>query len=209
MSDRRVDDEARRTDVHRTLEYARPHRVVLISLPFALLLCAWALYGLNDPWMSSSDRSRHWLMVVIGTVWIIVGLFVLRAPNTPALSVSTEGITYWMISNKPIPWREIQGVETERYWTRSAIVTRTVTSILVSREFYERINGSYFFLSDYVEEGSPVKIRLLHYEVSAPFQELHDAVVARWQAFGPQSREAATDAGRMGSVPRVPPPLRQ
>jgi WD40 repeat protein len=184
---------AAEADVHRTLEYAHLHRYAIACLPIGLLVCLWGLYlltPLDGSGVSSHDRPVAWLILVGGASLAVFALLALRRPNRPALSLSAEGIVYWPISAQPIPWSEIQHVEVVKFVPRRQFFARTVTAIVVSKEFYERINGSYFGLADYVEEGPPVKIRILHFLVSASFNELHDAVVARWRALGDSTQRA-------------------
>lgn len=196
----RVDDAALK-DVNRTLEYSYLHRTAINMLPIGLLVCLFGFFFLapldgSEP----SDKARPLLAVVFGLVLAVGALLALRREDKPALSLSVDGIACWPISEQPIPWHEIRGVETERFCARRAIFARTVSVILVSKDFYERINGSYFGFTDYVAKGDPVRIRILHFDYSAPFQELHDAIIARWQAFG---RPQVTELARGATVPRV------
>lgn len=188
-------------DVNRTLEYAHLHRWAINLLPIGFLVCLFGLYMLTPMDGSQpSDTGRAMLAVVFGLVIAVGALLALRREDKPALSLSVDGIACWPISEQPIPWYEIRGVETERFWTRRMIFERSVTVIIVSKDFYERINGSYFGFADYVVKGDPVRIRILHFDYSAPFRELHDAIIARWQAFGPLP---APEVARGATVPRV------
>jgi hypothetical protein len=196
-------DSAALNDVNRTLEFAHLHRLAINMLPIGLLVCLFGFYvltPLDGSLPGSSDKAHAWLAVALGTAIAVGALLALRRSDRPALSISVDGIACWPISEQPIPWHEISGVETARFWARSSIFPRTVTLILVSKDFYERINGSYFGLTEWVVKGDPVKIRILHFDYGAPFQDVHDAIVARWRALG---RAQAPEMVRGATVPRV------
>jgi hypothetical protein len=192
------------TDVHRTLEYDHLHSVAINMLPIGLVVCLFGLYMLTPLDGAEIREPRAWLAVGLGAFIALFSLAAFRRPNKPSLSLSVDGIAYWPITEQPIPWSEVQRVETEKYVPSREFFSHTFAVIVVSKEFYERINGSYFGLSNYVDEGPLVRIRILHHHLSGvSLGELYEAIVLRWQVFGNPPQDAVPPARRTSPFARA------
>jgi hypothetical protein len=203
-----------RQRLHRTLAY-RFDKTLVESLPFALFLLLLGLSALAF----IEDRAAKLIfpcaiVIATGGGLLLFGLCRRVVPSKPLLTLSPAGILFrvpW-VKEFLIPWREIQAVTVRdvsalypslKY--RRRVHFHDVTAVRVSKAFYDRkIHVTSFFLrgpgwsNTFFEDGDHVDVALHHELFSIPADELRNAVLARWHAFG--GRDGAPEAIVMPAV---------
>jgi hypothetical protein len=183
-------------DVQRTLSFTT-QKVVVGSLPLALGLL---LLGLVAARFTDRDGAiAGWLLIVFSLVGI--GFIVWRrtTPGPPMLVLSPDGIDLRIIGVKVvrIPWREIRAIDSGdvvgSVWLSrgpTSITFKDVTSVLVSRSFYEaHIHVDSWFMrgpgwdANFQPHDEVAKVIIHHEPLSLDPKELRAAIEARWRAF--------------------------
>ena len=211
-------------DVRETLEYRSAAEIVrLLPTGLFLIFAGLFIFVLVDL------HREPWTLIGIVLCWVFgigvtgVALWTRYNPGKPLFALSPAGIHYRLpwVKELLIPWREIQAVETidvaTGHWsllwyTRiptpryTPITFRNVTTVLVSKQFYEeQIFIDSFFLrgpawkANFIPKGELVQVALHHELVSVEPQALRHAVETRWHAF--RGRPAAAPAS--ASLPSV------
>lgn len=177
----------------------------------AIIVIALAVLFWNSPSGSFLSRGTSripgavigWLFVIGGVGWIAFALYRHFRPARPILTLSPEGISYYISGlNLVIPWHEVQAVAAlERGGGPGVIPNRfeDTTVLVVSTEFYERnILPQRTFLAGggwhemFIPKGSSMQMVLHSGLFSIPPKDIREPVDVRWKAF---RTERPRDAG--------------
>lgn len=173
-------------------------------------------------WNSPGDffRSRRtsgisgavlgWIFIIGGLGWIAFALYRHFYPARPILTLSPEGIIYYVSRlNLFIPWHEVQAVAAlERGGGPGVIPHRfdDVTVVRISTQFYERnILSRQTFLTGpgwhdlFIPQGSSMQMVLHFLLFSIPPKDIREPIALRWKAF----QAEPWDGGTMPAERRV------
>jgi hypothetical protein len=182
-------------DVHRVIEYRRNFTMVLA--PSLGGLCLSLIFFATGR-VEGSVELATWVVLVAGGAGLVWAGWRTVFPGRPMLALSPEGIVWNAGSGEvPIPWSEVQGVDTVTYTVvgrsyrgRYQQQLQDVTMVLVSRDFYDaRIDPKSDFMRGpywnwfFRPQGKFVQVALLHHIFGVSPRDVRGPVEARWKAF--------------------------
>ena len=198
-------------DIHQTLEY-RADAMIAGMLPFGLGLCCLGLFGFvlaestRPEIIGYTPRAVASAVVVLagGLGWTAIALWRRRHPGKPHFVLSPMGIRFPSLNDALIPWHAIKGVDTIPVTGVRTVLFyklfRTVTAVLVSKEFYDAhfvINAPWrrgpIWHWHFIPNGPWVQVALHHDVVAVDPRVLRAAIEARWHAFRDRTTGSASD----------------
>lgn len=150
---------------------------------------------------SNFDFWLGWGTLAICFPWAFYEIYCLMKPNSALIELLPEGIIFRNTTEHFIvPWTEIEAIDTVDVHTRfrgRKVVFPGVTTVAVSREFYERVihidslimrgpgwDGNFFPKGD-----KQMQLALHHELLPASADEIKRQVEARWEVFGRNTKE--------------------
>jgi hypothetical protein len=194
------------TDAGQTLVYRQSEtsrKLLLIGAAILLI----GLYGVFFDELSQADRRRPaaWCILVLGGIMVAHELYASLFPGKPLLELSPNGILVriaW-VTEFLIPWHEVRGIDAtdvsagfRMTGTQLRSKSANVTTVLVSRNFYERFIAIPALLRGpawgniFIPKGTMMEVALHHDVLGVSPEELRAAIEARWQAFKGRSPQA-------------------
>lgn len=175
------------TDLHSTLEYGQSHDLARQLFPTALVGIAIGFVLLTsfdgkDVEVSQVMSGGALIAISVGLLALI--LYRLTRPSISHIILSPRGILFTGVSQSIIPWGEVREVGVTHVRAVEEATSTKVTKIVVSQQFYNSITRIRSIDSVVAMAGNPSEIYLSYYH-RLPFEEFHNAVVARWRAFSP------------------------
>jgi hypothetical protein len=183
--------------------------IVIILIVVALVIAGFFTGFTGRPRARMPHAMLGLLMLAMAAGWIAYALYRHLVPAKPWLQLSPSGIALRMTASALIPWHQVKGVENRFYFGESPYHFAEVTTVLISREFYERhILPQRTFMRERfwdnmfrprrgraIEEagdpGALIQIALSHMLFHVEAKDIREPIAARWEAF----------RDRRGSVP--------
>lgn len=188
-------------DPTRVLRFGSSHRDGILMLLVGIALSSIGVWMFQAP-TQPMDRLYGVLIVVLGAVIAAVAVLGLRSPSSATLTLSPHGVRFTDLSDRLIPWSEIRDVRTGLDPRGPAYIPRYVSTITVSKPFYDTL-GSFWPHSSAVSvklydvwnpfntygnvvevDGDSVRIPIARRLRSASASQLHAEIESRWRSFG-------------------------
>ncbi|MFN4271599.1 MAG: hypothetical protein ACK4F5_02225 [Aliihoeflea sp.] len=182
-------------DVHRVIEYRRNFaKVLALSLGGLCLSLFIFVTGRVEGWVALAT----WVLLVAGGAGLAWAGWRTVFPGRPMLALYPQGLIWNAGSGEvPIPWSEVQGIDTVSYTVVGRAYggsyeqrLKNITMVLVSRDFYDaRIDpGSDFKRGPYWDwlfrpQGEFVQVALVHDIFGVSHSDVRGPIEARWKAF--------------------------
>lgn len=166
-------------DAHSILEFGSSHALARRLLPPAAILLLLGLGLLMVSWPGKGLDLVGSVLAGLGGVLMAVIAVRLASPPVAAIVLTPEGIVFRDVSSRVIPWDEIRDVEVGKVREPSALVSRRVVSIAVSRAFFRSLSQKTGWPQEVVSIGEPTLIHLAYYRRDVPVDELAAVIAAR------------------------------
>lgn len=172
------------TDVSKPLAYGYSHDIARKFLPLTLFGIALGLFAMMpiDGVMRRDHALLGGLVIAVAIAFLMVLIYRRAQPNVAQLVITSEGITFRLVSEKIIPWDEIWAVGRDKVSGSRDFFSTKVVRLALSEEFYERYTQGNRLASTVGTSGDPCAI-FLAYDLDVPHGELYVATWRRWREF--------------------------